>query len=345
MTDETHLLAATVVQTVDHGRGGRRVADFLPPSSKESGRGLLRRGRRGHAGSRLCGFLGRFLAPRDDLAADLVLHQAASVAHAGLAVVCGPALVGLLPLALQELGRDALRNVLPGQNLVRLKGTGELFEAQAAFFDRFLPALELEMLVPGVVPGACPPHPLQHFGHTTVPAGQKCLDLADFRFSPVHLDVRPANSIQKVAQFLADFLRTGLSFPLKGRVSLRHERRNGHVHASLPRVPSADAHHFVHEIDNSLQILFRLRGLADHEVQLYQIPAFAESQIHRAEQILVGVGFVDYVPQPFGARLRRQGQARFSHVSCVGSDFRSERLRPQRRKGEIDHPFPQGHAE
>ena len=140
--------------------------------------------------------------------------------------------------------------------------------------------------------------------------------------------------------FFEKFLPGAHACPLEGRKGLRH--KEGGADRDLAFSVSLflwdliiAAGDFFRQVGDSLLVLFRLRGQAQHEIQLDLAPAALEGLSGPLQDHLLRQALVDHVPQTLGTGLRREGQAAFAHVLHLSHDIQGKRVDAQRRKGDI----------
>ena len=135
------------------------------------------------------------------------------------------------------------------------------------------------------------------------------------------------------------------AFPLKGRMRLGHKGRGVDGNAPLETLPCRQR-----EVDQRLDIVVGLGGMADHEVELQLREVELLCQRDGAHHLIFGLRLVDDVAQPLAAGLRRhrqvartglghgadQGHADGIHAHGTGADAGAHPLQarwPVRRSG------------
>src|SRR5512136_2889340 len=89
--------------------------------------------------------------------------------------------------------------------------------------------------------------------------------------------------------------------PLKGREGLGNEVAEGERYIPLFR----EGPYVLRQSDNSLDILVRFRGKANHEIETQGLHAAFKNKLRRGENVFLGDLFVDDISQPLGSGLGR----------------------------------------
>ena len=100
----------------------------------------------------------------------------------------------------------------------------------------------------------------------------------------------------------------GHPFPLEGGMRLGHEGRGVDGDAPLEALARLE-----HEVDQGLDIVVCLGGVADHEVELQLRKAKLLGQADGGHHLVFGLRFVDHVAQTLAAGFGRNGE-----VMCAG---------------------------
>ena len=134
-----------------------------------------------------------------------------------------------------------------------------------------------------------------------------------------------------------------LAAPLEGRKVLRHEYRCADRDAQSRRAlflrhAEIAGAHLLRKLRDAQHILVRFRGQADHEIQLYGVPALIKRIGHGAHQIILGHALVDYVAQALRTRFGRECQRRFAHLLGFLQRIRQHRVDALRRQRNL-HPL------
>ena len=119
-----------------------------------------------------------------------------------------------------------------------------------------------------------------------------------------------------------------LAHELERRHRLWHKTRHadGDLHAAalgFVFVFIIEVHNALRRVGNSLNVLHRLCGQAQHEVELHGGVAGAEGKVAGALDFFLGNVFIDDVPQTLCSGFRRKGKAAFPHPG----GFANQRLR------------------
>ena len=143
--------------------------------------------------------------------------------------------------------------------------------------------------------------------------------------------------------YLSDiFLHGVLAFPLEGAVRLRHKAggRNGYAHSPvlILCVESPGVQNLICKLGDTENILVRFRGQAQHEVQLYGVPAALKSQTAGVQQVLLRDVFVYRIAQALAAGLGCEGQTAFSGLLQAVHYLDREIIRPERGQRQSDAP-------
>ena len=96
--------------------------------------------------------------------------------------------------------------------------------------------------------------------------------------------------------------------------------------------------HLIGHLRNADDVLVRLRGQAQHVIELHAVPAAGKGDLTGVEQILLGDVFVDRVPETLAAALHSEGQAALAHLLQLLHQLHGEVVRPQGGKGQADAP-------
>ena len=133
---------------------------------------------------------------------------------------------------------------------------------------------------------------------------------------PVVHDIFCSDIIPEQIYLANIFLHCVLAFPLERTVRLRHEAggRNGYAHSPvlILCVKPPGVQHLICKLGDAENILVRFRGQAEHEVQLYGVPAALKGQTAGVQQLLLRDVFVNCIAQTLAAGLGCEGQAAFS---------------------------------
>ncbi len=134
-------------------------------------------------------------------------------------------------------------------------------------------------------------------------------------------------------------LNGDLGLPLEGGEGLGHEPGGGYRH---PQAPALAAGVFPPGVDGVLghfrdaqHVLVRLRGQAQHEIQLYRVPAAGEGGLQALGQLLLGDVLVDGVPEALGAGFGGEGQPRLPPPLEPLHQLHGEVVRPEGGEGEV----------
>ena len=86
---------------------------------------------------------------------------------------------------------------------------------------------------------------------------------------------------------------------------------------------------------NALLVLLRLRGKAQHKIQLHLIPAALKGIPGALKNHFLRKAFVNNIPQALGAGLRRKGNAALADILNLAHHIQRKSVNPQGRKGDI----------
>ena len=90
------------------------------------------------------------------------------------------------------------------------------------------------------------------------------------------------------------------------------------------------------EKGDALHVLTGLRGLSQHKVELYPVPARRKGIPGTLENDLLREPLVDHVPKPLGAGLRREGDAALFYILHLAHHIQGKGVDAQGRQGNID---------
>ena len=92
----------------------------------------------------------------------------------------------------------------------------------------------------------------------------------------------------------------------------------------------------IDELCDAEHILVRLRGQAEHEVELHIVPAALKGNGAGIEDLLLRDILIDGVAQALRTGLRRERQAALAHLLQPQHEIAGKIVRAQRRQREID---------
>ena len=187
------------------------------------------------------------------------------------------------------------------------------------------------------------PGPLQYVGQTAISTGENSLQIAGLDIMPVvgNGAVPPEGIPQQVYPALI-LLPGDLGLPLEGGVGLGHKPRGRHGDPHTPgpiggTLPPGEID-LAGQVGNAKNVLVRLSGQSQHEVQLDAVPSPGKGGADGLHQVLLPQVFVDGVPQALRTRLRRKGQAAFTYPLQPFHQPHREGIRPKGGQGETNVP-------
>ncbi len=129
--------------------------------------------------------------------------------------------------------------------------------------------------------------------------------------------------------------------PLKGRVRLRHVRRDAHGHrrrrrAAIALHAEADLARALSDADDFAHVLFLLRRQADHEVELHARELAREDALGGLHELLFGDVLVHDVAHALASGLRRERDARGADARHVVERVLAEPVGAERAHAERD---------
>eukprot|EP00205_Picochlorum_sp_RCC944_P005008 CAMPEP_0182616094 /NCGR_PEP_ID=MMETSP1330-20130603/37125_1 /TAXON_ID=464278 /ORGANISM="Picochlorum sp., Strain RCC944" /LENGTH=288 /DNA_ID=CAMNT_0024836109 /DNA_START=30 /DNA_END=896 /DNA_ORIENTATION=+ len=162
---------------------------------------------------------------------------------------------------------------------------------------------------PAVVGRPQLPRPLDDVGDSSVPPGDEVLHGADPGWGEVGLDLSQALEGGAKHLLLPQKLGRAHAVPLERRVGLWREIGDGHVDGQVPPATSAFLLQPLDRLVDAHDVLVRLTGEADHEVQLDLPPSLVPGGFHAAKELLVRQTLVDDVPHALCAGLGGKREA------------------------------------
>ena len=250
-------------------------------------------------------------------------------------------LVGPVPLTQQQALPHTHIHAAPGQHLILpALARGVKGRVEAAVLKCPHPALEAEIVAPGLHAPAGAPDGLDDVGYLPVAAREGRLDKAGVRVVPVVADVLRRDAAAEQLHAAAVFLHRHLRLPLEGAVRLGDEagRADGYPHAALliGRILPPDVQHLRGKVGDAAHVLIRLRGQAEHEIELDSVPAALEGYAAGVQQVVFRYVLVYDVAQALRPGLGREGQAAAPYLLQAAHELHGEVVRAQGGQREAD---------
>ena len=138
--------------------------------------------------------------------------------------------------------------------------------------------------------------------------------------------------------FFQEFLLCAHLRPLEGGKGLGNEERCTGHNLHLPRSFFSGNRlkekrgNFIGKLGDAADILFRLRGQAQHKIQLHSCPAAFKGHGCTLEDYLLRQAFIDNIPQSLASGFRREGQAAFFHILYLAHDIKGKSVDTQGRQ-------------
>ena len=162
--------------------------------------------------------------------------------------------------------------------------------------------------------GSLPESQLQHLSQPPVTPGQHCLQEAGVPVVPVIGHCLGGDGVSQQLHPPLIFLPGDLSLPLEGGEGLGHKPGGRHRDPNPPVLIAGGLPPSVEDVIGHLRdaqhILVGFRRQAQHEVELYRIPAAGEGGAETLVQVLLRHILIDGIPQALRTRLRSKGEAR-----------------------------------
>jgi hypothetical protein len=192
------------------------------------------------------------------------------------------------------------------------------------------------MFAPGVEAAAAGDRVQQHRAQAPVAAGEHPFHEGETGVVVLETELAPPQAVmQEVVALLRGFYGD-LGFPLERGVRLGHKGGDRDIDVGPARRAPAAGLDPGREIDDPLQVGLFLGGKAHHEVELDQAPAEFEGAAALGQEIGLGDPLVDDPPEPFGAGLRRQGQAGLADLAEFGEHPVAQGADAQTGEGDPD---------
>ena len=202
---------------------------------------------------------------------------------------------------------DAGEDMVPGERLFEVSGAVTVeIRVQANLFKGGLPVRHVELVGPGVKPGAILPGVQNDFCEPPIAAGQPGFQEGRLRVVPGHFDLCAVQTLMEDIEFLLDRFEVVKTDPLEGGMGFRDEGADPGMNTGAPADdPPAFRQDGFAEFCDGGDIFQCLLRVADHEVQFDRIPAVFENGADGFHEVFIADRFVDDGAQSFRAGFGR----------------------------------------
>ena len=242
---------------------------------------------------------------------------------------------GLLPLGEEKLPVDPGVHELPGERIPRVAFPQVFERVDPLLLEGPLPRVGPERLRPRVEPRAVPERPRDHSRQPVVPPREDSLEHGGLRGVELHLRVAvPPQRVPQQANPFLDLPAVDLALPLERGVRFRYEGGDAHRHGGALPVAARDCGDPARKRPDGPDVVRRLPGQADHEVELEGLPAVPEDPLGRLQDVVVRDLLVDRPAKPLRPRFRREREPRLAHLPDLPDRVLPQRVQAERGEGE-----------